>query len=166
MKDFRLEGWLVPTTDDIHYTKQEYDSDYNGTDVYHEVSESVSVIGLELENETIILAKKLEGILKDAEYSCKKDEELCATIRYHISEKNLTFEELNDNILKILDGDIEADYIHHCSDLTGYLWTDEKFIINDHDIMNDIKGYVNFYGVHKKMWFSIEIKFYNVKRNQ
>ena len=47
----------------------------------------------------------------------------------------MTWDELTENRLKQIYGAPDAKWGHSCSDLTGYLWTDEEFVVNNHDII-------------------------------
>ena len=67
------------------------------------------------------------------------------SVRYWISDKEKTKEQLQESILKKLFGNVEATYSDIYSEITGYLWTTEELIIGGHDLINEIRSYTGKY---------------------
>lgn len=58
-----------------------------------------------------------------------------ASVQFVIADKPINDpEKAMENVIRTYMGDVEADYSHHYSDLTGYLWTDEEFVVGGHDL--------------------------------
>lgn len=58
------------------------------------------------------------------------------TVRYWISNNELrTVEEADQQTLEQVSGFLDAEIDHHWSDVTGYLWSDEHFIVGGHDLI-------------------------------
>lgn len=84
-----------------------------------------------------ILYLNSEPLAEELEYlHCK-----IATIKYYISDKEITLEQAEELFIKSLFGQIEADYCMRYSDITGYLWTDEELMVGGHDLLNELKTY-------------------------
>ena len=65
----------------------------------------------------------------------------CVTIRYFISDKKKTRDEIQENFIRKVIGDLEADY-HDCySEYTGYLWTTEELKVGGHDLLKELESY-------------------------
>jgi hypothetical protein len=62
------------------------------------------------------------------------------TVRYWISDSELTREELKENQLLAISGAVYADYGARYSELTGYLWTDEKLNVGGHDLLDELES--------------------------
>jgi hypothetical protein len=56
-----------------------------------------------------------------------------ASVRYFISDRPATPEQLESDLVVVAMGVRESKYGAHYSDLTGYLWTDEQFNVGGHD---------------------------------
>jgi hypothetical protein len=67
------------------------------------------------------------------------------TVRYWISDKPGDEEDLKEDYLQCLYGKTESEYGARYSDYTGYLWTDEDFIVGGHDIITELKSYIGKY---------------------
>ena len=67
------------------------------------------------------------------------------TIRYFICDEKTSYSELNDNLIRQIEGDVSADYGKRYSEYTGYLWTDEELNVGGHDLLNELKSYENKY---------------------
>lgn len=67
------------------------------------------------------------------------------TVKYFISEKEKEIEDLNENLIKTIIGDISADYSDRYSEYTGYLWTDEELNIGGHDLIEELKSNLGKY---------------------
>jgi hypothetical protein len=67
------------------------------------------------------------------------------SVRYFISEKEMSEEGLLLDFLKRLYGLTECKYFSHYSESTGYLWTDEKLIIGGHDLISELESFEGKY---------------------
>ena len=68
------------------------------------------------------------------------------TVRYYISDKEATEEELQEDFLiNTLYGNLESEYGAFYSEVTGYLWTDDKLNIGGHDLRKELESYVGKY---------------------
>jgi len=63
------------------------------------------------------------------------------TVKYYISNYELSEEALVTNWLDQLEGIGDAKYHVHYSDYTGYLWTDQEFKVGGHDILAELASY-------------------------
>lgn len=63
---------------------------------------------------------------------------------------------VEETIIESLYGDAKAEYTHHYSDYTGYLWTDEGFIVGGHDLYKILQSHIGEY-IH------LEIELYELK---
>lgn len=61
------------------------------------------------------------------------------TFAWHIASEPLSFHELEEQLVKTVMGDTKARFTHAYSDLTGYLWTEEKIECGGHDILREIQ---------------------------
>lgn len=82
-------------------------------------------------------------------------EEKQVSVRYWISDLMRTKQDLQEEFLKTLFGDVDANYMQRYSEITGYLWTDEELNIGGHDLIAEIRGNVGKYiyleiDVHEK----------------
>jgi hypothetical protein len=161
-----LEGWLQKVRDEVTYYQGNYSSNYERLEGEEEVScNSNPLIGLvTTSGDKIILAKELKEMLHDAEWKVKRNKFLSAGIVYHVSDNKMSWDELTENHIKQVFGDPDADYGHHCSDLTGYLWTDESFVVNDHDLIKELWSHFgskfDYETDDLKKWFAMQITFY------
>ncbi len=60
------------------------------------------------------------------------------TVGWHTSSEEKTHGELEMNLISTALGAVNVDFSHRYSDLTGYLWTDEKIRIGGRDIMEEM----------------------------
>lgn len=67
------------------------------------------------------------------------------TVRYFTSEKPCSFQEAEEDFIKTLHGGIEAKFGARYSDITGYLFTDQDFVIGGHDLAEEIESYLGKY---------------------
>jgi hypothetical protein len=73
------------------------------------------------------------------------------TVRYYITNKELSEDELNDEWIKTLEGFGDVCYDMRYSDCTGYLWTDNKLNVGGHDLMEELESYIGRF-----LWLEIE----------
>lgn len=64
------------------------------------------------------------------------------SVRIYISDKEKEVGELKSNMILALSGSLYADYGDRYSDYTGYLWTDDKLQIDNHDLLYDISQHL------------------------
>lgn len=67
------------------------------------------------------------------------------TARYWITDKETTKEQAQEMFIKKLFGEAECEYGSEYSEITGYLWTDDKCKIGGHDLIEELKSYVGKY---------------------
>lgn len=66
-----------------------------------------------------------------------------ATVRIHSANKQFSLEDGEEWLIQTAMGAIKQnEYEHAYSDLTGYLWTDEKFVVGDHDLASILYGLI------------------------
>jgi len=75
------------------------------------------------------------------------------TVRYFTAEKELTEDELIEALVKKVSGVGDALYNVAYSEITGYLWTDEKLNVGGHDLLGELKSHVG-------KFCHLEIEFY------
>lgn len=68
-----------------------------------------------------------------------------ATVRYYISATEKSLDELEENLIRKISGDLEAEYSDAYSDYTGYLWTDQDLKVGGHDLLNELSGSQGLY---------------------
>lgn len=73
------------------------------------------------------------------------------TVRYWITDKQTTKEEAQEEFVKTLFGMAQQAYGAHYSEMTGYLWTDEKLNVGGHDLADELRSNVG-------KWLHIEIE--------
>lgn len=131
-----LSGWLKPLVVTEYYEKGIYDDDYNMVDSYEEEID-ITVLGFYSGDDAEPLAEKLHRILYSIESQCKEFK-VNASVVYHLADVEKTWEEFTTNALNMLEGEANVEWRHRFSSLTGYLWTDQKFIVNQHDVLAEI----------------------------
>jgi len=62
------------------------------------------------------------------------------SIRYYTASHPFSAEEPVEAFLVSLSGRGEAEYMMRYSEITGYLWTDEKLAVGGHDLLAELKG--------------------------
>jgi hypothetical protein len=67
------------------------------------------------------------------------------TVRYWISEIEMSRELLKQNTLLCISGYVDADYSSRYSEITGYLWTDEELNIGGHNLLNELTSSIGKY---------------------
>jgi hypothetical protein len=113
--------------------------------------EAVCVLGVDDEvRGQIILAEVLQSGLAEAQASVARRRDLVCQASYFVTERAIAWETLEVDRIRMVMGDPSADFRHVYSDLTGYLWTEEQFVVNDHDIIAEI--YQNSGGENGFKW--------------
>lgn len=67
------------------------------------------------------------------------------SVRYFISDIEKTKQELTENLICTMAGAVDADYTDAYSDITGYLWTDEKLNVGGHDLLEELISNIGKY---------------------
>lgn len=67
------------------------------------------------------------------------------SVRYWISDVEDCIERIKENATKILMGDCTAEYCARYSDITGYLWTDDKLNVGGHNLLRELESFVGKY---------------------
>lgn len=72
------------------------------------------------------------------------------SINYHIADEPLNEDEMTEALLaklmgSAIDGKAYVKYEHRYSEMTGYLWTDEKLMIGGHDLIAELYSHVGKY---------------------
>jgi hypothetical protein len=62
--------------------------------------------------------------------------------RYWITEKLCTLDEAQEDFVRRLFGGADTRFGSHYSEITGYLWTDEKVKIGGHDLIEELRNNV------------------------
>ncbi len=61
------------------------------------------------------------------------------SFQYHISSEPFGFYELEEHMVKTSMGLVKSTFRHQYSDLTGYLWTNEKLEVGGHDLLEELR---------------------------
>jgi hypothetical protein len=92
------------------------------------------------DHETVMLDK--EPIAEVLDYISGE----VVTVRYYISDKEATEEELQEDFLiNTLYGNLETEYGARYSEYTGYLWTDDELNVGGHDLKEELESYAGKY---------------------
>lgn len=67
------------------------------------------------------------------------------TVRYYICNKETTLEQAEEYFVRQLYGEFIANYDMCYSEITGYLWTNEDLQVGGHDLLEELKSYVEKY---------------------
>lgn len=73
------------------------------------------------------------------------------SVRYWITDEQIERDEAQEAFLRTLLGDVDAEFGAHYSDITGYLWTDEKLNIGGHNLLKELKSHVG-------KWLILEVE--------
>lgn len=91
-------------------------------------------------------------------YQLSEDREIFgpyATVRYFVADEERTAEQLTENLVRQLVGDVDAIYDDVYSEITGYLWTDEEIKVGGHDLLYELQTYKGRF-VHLEIEWSKE----------
>lgn len=64
------------------------------------------------------------------------------SVRYWIADSPCTFEEAQEEFVRRLCGEADTKFGARYSDITGYLWTDEKVRVGGHDLLAEFRSNV------------------------
>jgi hypothetical protein len=65
------------------------------------------------------------------------------TIRYWISDVMKPGIEIKEAVILHATGLVEAEFNEKYSEMTGYLWTDEELKVGGHDLLQELRSYVD-----------------------
>lgn len=85
-----------------------------------------------------------DGLYIDGEILSEQLEDIKgknATVRFYISDTEKSFDELKENLIRTISGDVNAYYGDTYSEYTGYLWTNDQLNIGEHDLIEDLSNY-------------------------
>ena len=103
---------------------------------------------IKTESDGFPLTKKMEDKLGWGKY--------CASVRMVTGSTPIDPTKVEETIIECFEGDAKGEYYHRYSDYTGYLWTEENFIVGGHDIPNILRSHMDEY-IH------MEIELYKQK---
>lgn len=66
-------------------------------------------------------------------------------VRYAFAQEPRTIEEIDINMLKVLDGQMDGRLSEVWSDVTGFLWMEEDLKIGGHNLIDVIRRHQNKY---------------------
>jgi hypothetical protein len=76
------------------------------------------------------------------------------SVRYWVTDKEITIEEANELTALISMGIADVDYGHVYSEITGYLWTNEDLKIGGHDLLEELRSNIG-------KWLILEVKIHD-----
>lgn len=94
------------------------------------------------EDDILFLEGHDEPVAEELEYKIGNK---FATVRYYISDKEVSLEQAQEHFIRQLYGEIDASYSMRYSEYTGYLWTDEDLNVGGHDLLTELKSYIGKY---------------------
>lgn len=107
---------------------------YVGMLIEHDVGESTDVLCLQPDQGyDDPIADLIEGDMKA--YG------RVASVRYWITDGPEPRESLSDVVARKLEGDLDAKFWVHYSEITGYLWTDEELNVGGHDLLEELRAF-------------------------
>lgn len=104
---------------------------------------------IKTENNGFPLTKEMEDRIGWTDYF--------ASVRMVTGNTPIDPTKVEETIIECFEGNAKGEYSHAYSDYTGYLWTDEKFVVGGHDIPKILRSHMNEY-IH------MEIELYKLKR--
>jgi hypothetical protein len=158
VKEHLLDSWTFDTPDDRARAEELYDviRDRIGHSLFDTKVHPDSPIAADMGNPNVRL---IEGELTsyEGEYSATGVRTISGhvylaeviqdlvgwkgtikTFQWHVSNKPFTFYELEEAVANSALGEVQAQFYHRYSDLTGYLWTEEKVVVGGHDVLKEI----------------------------
>lgn len=93
------------------------------------------------ENETLFISSEKKPISEVLSQFTKK----MITVRYYITNKELNYAEVTEAHLYSICGDIESKYEPLYSEITGYLYTDERLNVGGHNLLDELKSFCGKY---------------------
>ena len=80
-----------------------------------------------------------------AEELCDKIANKFVSIRYYVSNVEITLEQAEEYFIRQLYGEVDAEYEMIYSETTGYLWTNEELKVGGHDLLEEFKSFIGKY---------------------
>lgn len=68
-----------------------------------------------------------------------------ATVRFWVSDKQLSEKKIKELFIRKVCGIVDVDFKVRYSEITGYLWTDEKLVVGGHDLIAELSQQVDNY---------------------
>lgn len=85
------------------------------------------------------VCKDKESLVEHIEYDVTN---AFCSVRYFLSDEEVTEEQATERWLGVLFGKVDADYVQRYSEITGYLWTDSKLNVGGHDLEAELRSHV------------------------
>lgn len=73
------------------------------------------------------------------------------TVRYFVTDEKCTKQEAESDVLHQMHGVTDCEFGARYSEITGYLWTDEKAVIGGHDLVDHLRSNLG-------KWLIMEVK--------
>jgi Flp pilus assembly secretin CpaC len=108
---------------------------YTGLLMWASNGEDSELLGIVVENRVKIVAEYIGNEIGGER----------VTVRYWTSSVPLTREQLEQHTAEVALGVATAQYNMQYSDITGYLWTDEKMRVGGHDLIAELKNAIGMY---------------------
>jgi hypothetical protein len=83
----------------------------------------------------------------------REDDEKYLSVRYFITDAPASPDDLESDLAAMATGDADVRYRMMYSESTGYLWTDEDFVVGGHDLAEELKSHLGKY-LHMEIRFS------------
>lgn len=162
IKTTEIKGWIGWGQDYQTYTQGEYNSEWECEGEHEEtVGCDCMILYGANEDDNTPLVKLISDELERAEYKVSNNRRVSVTISWHVSDVEMSLEELQIDAYKQVTGIADYDFGHHFSDLTGYLWTDETLVVNGHDVFEEIASVVgDKYSTTKRKYLYMQINYH------
>ena len=63
-----------------------------------------------------------------------------ASVSYYLADRVMSEDELQESHLQVLFGNTKVRHGAHYSEMSGYLWTDDDFIVGGHNLIKEWKN--------------------------
>ena len=97
------------------------------------------------------------ALTKEMEEKINWGKDTYASVRFVTGDVAIDPTKVEETIIESYYGNVESKYYHRYSDYTGYLWTEEGFIVGGHDIRKILESHLGKY-IH------MEIEVYRAKK--
>lgn len=84
----------------------------------------------------VYLAEALQDFRDELSARSKRSTQI--TLAWHVSSEQKSFLELEMVVAEAALGQLNTRFSHACSELTGYLWTNEAIKLAGHDVLEEI----------------------------
>lgn len=92
-------------------------------------------------------------VMEDKIQWCEK----YASIQMLTGDTPIDVDNIDETKIVSMMGEVESEYYHRYSDLTGYLWTDEGFKCGGHDIPEILESHIGEY-IHMEIELYEEVR--------